>query len=91
MLFSSCTFYWFQAVCGMKYRMEVDRVSTRQLLIVTSEPPRPPSHEGDGEGCSGAIGQGMATALPLGVGLSVEKDRQWASQKHPVLVTRVWL
>lgn len=26
----------------MKYRMEVDRVSTRQLLIVTSEPPRLP-------------------------------------------------
>lgn len=48
MLFSSCTFYWFQTVCGMKYTMEVDRVSTRQLRIVTSEPPRPPSHEGEG-------------------------------------------
>lgn len=75
----------------MKYRMEVDRVSTRQLLIVTSEPPRPPSHEGEGGRRSGAIDQGMATALPLGIGLSVEKDRQWASQEHPVLVARVWL
>lgn len=84
MLFSSCTFYWFQTVCGMKYRMEVDRVSTKQLLIVTSEPPRPPSHEGEGGGRSDAIGQRMATVLPLGIGLSVEKDRQWASQEHPV-------
>lgn len=48
MLFSSCTFYWFQTVCGMKYTMEVDRVSTRQLRIVTGKPPRPPSHEGEG-------------------------------------------
>lgn len=58
---------------------------------MTSEPLELPSHEGEGGGLSGAIGQGMATALSLGVGLSVEKDGQWASWEHPVLVAGVWL
>lgn len=47
MLFSSCTFYWFQTVWDEVHN-GVDRVSTRQLRIVTSEPPRPPSHESEG-------------------------------------------
>lgn len=33
-----------------------------------------PSNKGEGGGHSGAIGQGMATALSVSAGLSVEKD-----------------